>query len=201
MSYITDLLNLSPSNNGEEIWKQFASENKGRYVIGEGENHDRVELIYRNQLIILDKYRYNGTGAASNLFTRIRMELNAHDDFRFKVVNQGIINTIGKYLGFQDIEIGRPEFDRRFLVQGNDKLRISTLFSNQDLMFYLLKQKDVQLELLYKEGVFHEPIAAGNCMLYFLSETIPKKTEELNDLLRMFQILFDQITLGNRATV
>lgn len=198
MSFFTDLFEPFRRPNPRIMWEQFAAEQNGQYVIGHYDIPNSVEVPYRDHTIMFDRfiYRVAGGDVRDVAYTRIRMELKSPNDFRFKVVNQGFINTIGKFLGFQDIKIDNKEFDSRFMIQGNDVNRIKNLFSDQDLRYYILKQEDVQLQLMYQEGVFYEPIQEGNAMIHYLSEIRPKKVEDLNDLLKMYQLLLDKILIS-----
>ena len=157
MALINDLFDWFRRPDPSLIWRQFATEQQGQYIIGQYDIPNSVEIIYRDHIIIFDRfiYRVAGGNVADEPYTRIRMEMKSPNDFRFKVVNQGVINTIGKYLGFQDIKIDNKEFDRRFMIQGNDENRIKNLFSDQDLRFYIMKQEYVQLQIIYEEGVYY----------------------------------------------
>jgi hypothetical protein len=198
MRAFTDLFEAFKSPNPSLIWEQFAAEQNGIYIIGHYDIPNSVEILYRGHTIIFDRfiYRVAGGNVGDESHTGIRMELKSPNDFRFKVVNQGIINTIGKFLGFQDIKIDNKQFDKRFMIQGNDENRIKNLFSDQDLRNYILKQEEVQLQMMYKEGVFYEPIQEGNAMIHYLSETRPEKVDELSDLLKMYQLLLDNILIS-----
>lgn len=197
MNIISELFDWFRRPDPKLIWKQFAAEQNGQYIIGQYDIPDSVEIPYRGHTIIFDRFIYRVAGGGPGAsYTRIRMELKSPNDFRFKVVNQGFINTIGKFVGFQDIKIDNKEFDSRFMIQGNDVNRIKNLFSDQDLRYYILKQEDVQLQMMYQEGVFYEPIQEGNAMIHYLSEIRPKKVEDLNDLLKMYQLLLDKILVS-----
>ncbi|WP_254506760.1 RING finger protein [Anatilimnocola floriformis] len=58
---------------------------------------------------------------------RLRMELRP----------QGIAQNIGKYFGMQDIEIGVPEFDAAFIIQGSNEREIRE-FLRQDVRYAIM---------------------------------------------------------------
>ena len=97
----------------------------------------------------------------------------------------------------QDIQVGAPDFDNRFLIKGNDEFTIQGIFSNEKLRQLLLRQSDVVLHLLDNEGVFNEPIRKGYAMVYYVSETVVKEKEQLDSLLETFQTLIDQLLRMN----
>jgi hypothetical protein len=113
---------------------------------------------------------------------------------RFRLTKQGFIDIIGKFFGCQDIEIGDKKFDQRFMIKGNDEVKIHLIFSNNDIKNLLSTQKDILLEILDTKGIFDEPIQDGNVMLYLISETLIVEINQLNLLLKLYQILIDQLT-------
>ncbi len=48
---------------------------------------------------------------------------------RLEIYPQTIVHQVGKLLGMQDIEVGRPAFDDAFIIQGNDLLLIREYLS------------------------------------------------------------------------
>ena len=183
--------------NTEAIWRQFSSEKNGTYILGKFDKLDCVEIVYKNHKILLDRYiHYQVIGGQSfdKEFTRVRLEFRTQDDLRFRLTKQGFIDIIGKFFGCQDIEIGDKKFDQRFLIKGNDEVKIHLIFSNNDIKNLLYIQKDIQLEILDTKGIFDEPIQDGNVMLYLISETLVVEINQLNLLLKLYQILIDQLT-------
>jgi hypothetical protein len=181
--------------NNEVIWRQFSFENNGTYIIEKFDNLDCVEN--KNYIILFDRYiHYQVIGGQSfdTEFTRVRLEFRAPDNLRFRLTKQGFIDIIGKFFGCQDIEIGDKKFDQRFMIKGNDEVKIHLIFSNNDIKNLLSTQKDILLEILDTKGIFDEPIQDGNVMLYLISETLIVEINQLNLLLKLYQILIDQLT-------
>ena len=196
---MTILKNIYKSMFGkdyEAVWRQFSSENNGKYIVGQYGNLDSVEIIYLNHKIIFDRYiQYQVVGGQSfdTEFTRIRVEFKSPDELRFRLTKQGFIDTIGKLFGAQDIQVGDKEFDKKFIIKGNDEFKIQTIFSDKSFKKIILSQEDIQLQILDKEGIFDEKIQEGNVLLYYISETIIKEKEQLNSLLKLYQTLIVQL--------
>ena len=55
------------------------------------------------------------------------------EGFRFTIYRKGIFSGLGKMLGMQDIEVGDPEFDEAFIIQGNNEPRVQHLFADRAL--------------------------------------------------------------------
>jgi hypothetical protein len=197
MTILKDIYKSIFVKDYEAVWKQFSTENNGTFVIGQYHNLARVEIIYLNHKIIFDRYiHYQVVGVSSSEteFTRIRLEYKTPDELRFSITKQGVIDSIGKLFGVQDIQVGDKKFDEKFMIKGNDEYKIQTIFSNQAIKDLILSQEDIQIQILDKEGIFDEPIKEGNVMLYFISETRVKDKRHLNSLLKLYQMLIDQLT-------
>jgi hypothetical protein len=196
MSIKTTLLSIFRKDD-TPVWKQFAAENNGNYVVGKGHHFDSVEISYLNYLIIFDQYIYYqvvGGRSFETQYTRIRMEFKSRDDLQFRLTHQYLVDIIGKIFGLQDIRIGDKLFDRSFLIKGNDEFKVQALFSNKAIKNLILSQRDVHLQLLKGEGVYDEPIQEGNSMLYYLSTTMIKNREDLNTLLKLYKEVIDQLS-------
>ncbi len=185
---------LSPEY--ERLWQQFAIDHNGIFVEGKYGNLDSVEINYQNHTIIFDRYiHYQVVGGQSldKEFTRIRLQFKTADDVRFRLTKQGLIDSIGKILGAQDIQTGDKAFDDKFMIKGNNEFKIQSIFSNKILKNLLLKQKDILLEILEKNGIFDEPINDGYLMLYYISESVVKDKVHLDALLELYITLIDQL--------
>ncbi len=49
---------------------------------------------------------------------------------RFTIYSKGLVSELAKLLRMQDIEVGYPEFDREFIIKGNDESKIRALFTH-----------------------------------------------------------------------
>lgn len=180
----------------QEVWKQFAKENNGTFIIAHDGNEDCVEIFYNDFKISFDNYIHIivvGSSSRSYKFTRVKVELILPDNIKFKLLRQGFIDSIGKLFGAQDIVIGDKEFDKAILVKGNDEFKIQQLFSSDTLRNHILSQKDIRLEIVDTLGPFDEKIQEGNSLLYFISEEKIKSIEQLNSLYELFIELLNQL--------
>jgi len=62
-----------------------------------------------------------------------------------KIYSETIASEIGKKLGMQDIQIGRSEFDEKFMVKGNDEFFVRNFLTSnvQDKLLTLRSHKPV----------------------------------------------------------
>jgi len=174
------------------VWQQFAKENNGTYT----EANNRVTYVYKTHVLVFDTHTHYTIVAGSTQekeYTRARLEFVSPGNLQFRLMHQGIVDSIGKFFGAQDILIGDEKFDKRFMIKGNDESKVQLLFSNNALRNLLLTQQDLHLQLLDKEGIFDEPITEDHAMLYYLSTEKIKTIEQLNALYTLYTTLIDQL--------
>ncbi|HEY0029972.1 MAG TPA: hypothetical protein VGC65_04385 [Bacteroidia bacterium] len=196
MTIVKDIFDFFFGTSYEAVWRKFSADNNGEYIVGEADKLDRVEIPYLHYKFIFDRhvhYQVVGGKSYNTLFTRARLEFKSPDNLRFTLVKQGLIENINKLFGGQDINIGNKAFDRKFRIKGSDEYKIQVLFSNEIIQPLLLLQKDIQLQILDKSGIFDEPVQEGNSMLYYISETAVKDIEQLNALLKLYIAFTDQL--------
>ncbi|MGI8980773.1 MAG: RING finger protein [Pirellulaceae bacterium] len=64
-----------------------------------------------------------------------------HGRLRSEIFMEGPLSPLRKLIGMQDIEIGSPQFDRQFIITGNDEAAIKAFLTPdaQDRLFDLLR--------------------------------------------------------------
>ncbi|NCD68677.1 hypothetical protein [Mucilaginibacter agri] len=65
--------------------------------------------------------------------TQLKSPLPVSSDFKFAIHHQGFIDSVGKFFGMQDVTTGYPEFDKKVIVETNDKERISQVFADAEV--------------------------------------------------------------------
>lgn len=70
-----------------------------------------------------------GSGKSSTTYTVLEFELPQNTGFPFHVFEAGFFSTMGKVFGLQDIEIGDPVFDAKFIIKSDDELKIRQLLT------------------------------------------------------------------------
>lgn len=124
-----DLLRGVFGPNQEEIWNQFAGEIGADFVNEGFWKGKKVVARFENWVVTLDTYTQS-TGKTSTTYTRIRAPYINKDGFNFKIYKSGWFSDIGRTFGMQDVEIGYPEFDDKFIIKGNDESKLIELFSS-----------------------------------------------------------------------
>ncbi len=127
-----------------EAWKQFANELGAEFVEGRFLGANKVQAQVKDWTITLDTYSVS-SGDSSDVYTRMRAPLHNKDGFQFTIFRTGLISKLDKALGAQDIEIGDPDFDRDFTIQGNNETRVRALLGSLGIRQMIQGQKSIRL--------------------------------------------------------
>ncbi|MBS1812778.1 MAG: DUF3137 domain-containing protein [Acidobacteria bacterium] len=176
----------------EEIWRQLAAETGAEYVEGNWRKADKVQAQVKQWTITLDTYTVS-TGKTYVTFTRFRAPYVNADGFRFKIYRKSMFSGLGKALGMQDVEIGEPQFDEAFIIQGNDEARLRQFFANPTIRQLLSSQPEVNLEVKDDEGYFSTQFPEGVDELHFFGPGIITDVERLKQLYELFATVLDQL--------
>jgi hypothetical protein len=188
MGFLRDL--FGPSK--EEIWRQLATETGATYVDGGTWNGDKVQAHVKQWVVTLDTYTVN-TGKTTMTFTRIRAPYVNADGFRFKIYRHGFFSSMGKALGMQDVEIGRPEFDEPFIIQGSSATKLRQLFAHEKIRELILQQPHFSLEVKDDEGWFSTHFPEGVDELVYIEGGIITDVERLKQLYALFAEILHQL--------
>jgi hypothetical protein len=129
-------------NNEEEVWKKLAADIKA--------NEESVEyhavLIQNNSGITLDIDIDPGGGFENgDSSTRFTSDIS-QTSFRLAIHPQNFVDDIGKLLGLEDVIIGYPEFDKKFIIKTNNGGKTQTIFAEKDCREILESLDDFTLE-------------------------------------------------------
>ena len=116
--------------NKDKVWRQVSDEIGAEFVEGRFWKGNRVEAHVAPWTITLDTHTVS-TGHSHITYTRMRAPyVNNPEGLRFTLYRKGLFSELGKLLGMQDIEVGDPEFDEAFIVQGTDEFKVRELFDD-----------------------------------------------------------------------
>lgn len=179
------------------IWKDFALAIGGNFYEGQAWHSDRVEIQCQSWKIIFDNYiSYSEVGKRSfeAHYTRIRVPFQSPDRFQFTLSRKGILSSIGKLFGAQDIVIGDQDFDRQFIIKGTDELKVRQLFSNSRLRDLISKQADIHIEIVDCEGYFGDKLPDGHYELFFMADGNLQDFQQLEQLKTMMEEFIHQLS-------
>lgn len=187
----------------ENVWKQFANEIGGKYNTGQGYCEDSVEVNYQKWQITFDAYMISSTVGKSTVmrdYTRVRARFKTQDNFKLTIYRKGLLSTIGKLFGAQDIIIGVPDFDNAYIIKGTDDFKVATIFSNRKIRELVDSLEKVHLEITDDEGSFGDLLPYGTLELYYNVENIITDGVQLRSLFLLFCELLNELSKLSSAT-
>jgi hypothetical protein len=176
----------------EEIWRQLSAETGARYVDGGFWKGDKVQAAHGEWTVTLDTYAVHA-GNTTIVYTRLRAPFVNTDGFRFTIYRRGFFSGIAKIFGMQDLEIGDEEFDRDFIVKGNDEGKLRALLSNEKLRKLIAAQPQISFSVKDDEGYFGTSFPEDTDELHFLVTGVIKDLDRLKQLYELFAETLDQL--------
>lgn len=188
MSFLRSLFGPSKA----EIWQQLSQEIRGNYVGDSFWHQGKVTATHKQWTITLDNYVVS-TGKSTIPYTRLRAPYVNQDGFRFTIYRKGWFTDLGKWLGMQDVEVGQPQFDDDFVIQGNDEKKLRALFANPDIRELIQTQPAIHLAVKDDEGWFGTAFPEGVDELYFHVGGIIKDVPRLKSLFELYAETLDHL--------
>lgn len=177
----------------KEIWQQFCAQTGSTYVPGGFLKTDKVEATHGPWTVTLDTFVVS-SGKSAVVFTRMRAPYVNPDGFRFTVYRKGIFTDIGKWFGMQDVTVGYDDFDRDFVIKGNDEQKLRQLFSNRQIRDLISAQPNVHFSVEDDEGkLWGKTFPEGVDELYFQVLGVIKDIERLKLLYELFSETLDEL--------
>jgi hypothetical protein len=176
----------------KEIWQQFCAQTGSNFVEGGFWKSDKVEAAHNQWTVTLDLYVVS-TGKSSVTYTRMRAPYVNPDSFRFTIYRKGIFTEIGKWFGMQDVTVGYEDFDRNFVIKGNDEQKLRKLFSSQKFRDLIAVQPDISFSVKDDEGFWSKNFPEEVDELYFQVVGVIKDVERLKLLYDLFAETLDEL--------
>lgn len=175
------------------MWQEFTTETGGRFIKREEAwLSDKTEIEYNGWSIYFDNYNIT-SGKFSQEITRVTAPFVTVDDFRFEIYRSGFIRQVKKIFGAQDIEIGRPKFDKAFIIKANNELKIKTLLQNEKIRSLIEAQKELNLVISDQKGIWESKLPKNELELTFYADGRIIDFEILKSMLSLFQELLDNL--------
>jgi hypothetical protein len=123
--------------------------------------------------------------------TRLRCAVANPDRFRFNCYEERFQHRLFKIMGLQDIVVGDPLLDRRFIIQASHEDRIRALFGLASVRAALASPHVAHLRLIDDEPDAESPLPPGVDLLYGRSERRMDRAEELLAHFQLFCATLD----------
>lgn len=180
------------------IWEAFAEKIGGEYIPRKHWNSDRTLFHYKNFKIYFDYFTYYTSGKASlsKTFTRVVIPYKSNDDFQFNIYEDELIFKIAKIFGFQDVKIGKEEFDKKYIIKTNNEQKLKNIFNSTTLHKKIENFENASLLISKKYGVWEEELPENEYELSFVLnyhvkdlETLTKSKDFITEFFDRFQDL------------
>jgi hypothetical protein len=183
----------------DEVWRQLSQEIGAEFVQGGFWKQNKVQAHVGPWTITLDTYT-DSSGEANTTYTRIRAPYVNPSGFRFTIYRKGFFSDWGKLFGMQDIEVGDPEFDESFVIQGDDEGRVRALFADREIRRMIQAQPKLRLTVKNSEGWFGPRFPDDVDELHFQVVGVIKELPRLKALFDLFAAVLDQLWRMGFAT-
>ncbi|MBI1389683.1 MAG: DUF3137 domain-containing protein [bacterium] len=182
----------------DEIWKKLSDEMKANFVPGQTSRGGKVVAKVGEWTVTLDLHRVD-TQHDHVVYTRLRAPFANKDGFRFLIYRQTLFSAVAKAFGMQDIDVGFTEFDRHYVIQGNDAAKVKALFASQSVRGAISAYPEFYGEVRNDDGWFHDEFPEGVDELYCLIEGEIVDPDKLKGLFDLFAELLNQLCHADAA--
>lgn len=174
----------------KEIWAQFASEIGANYHDGGFLNKDYFSYQYKNWNFDLHTYTQSN-GQYSSTYTRLRVPFITKENLQLNIYEEGFFSTFGKLFNMQDIQIHDTEFDKRFIIKGNNELKIRQLLNDTKLKQAFLTLKEANVKIDNGRSFLRDRYPENVNALVFECSGIINQLDNLHKLFTLFKLMLD----------
>jgi hypothetical protein len=164
-----------------EVWQKLAEEIDARYENLGFWRGGRVVADVGCWQVVLDTQQVDKV-----TYTRIRAPYVNCDEFRFCIFRKHLFSGLAELLGFQDVNVGHPQFDEQFIIRGNHETKLRRLFANPRVRELIEAQPHIRFEVRDDEGFFFKKYPDGVDQLRFFVPGVIKDIDRLKLLYDLF---------------
>jgi len=181
----------------EEIWGQLGARIAAERVDGGLWRGDRLRMQAGGWTVTLDEYSQAIVAGKTQIHiphTRLRAPFPNLSGFRFSIHRASIFSHLGSLLGMQDIKVGYPDFDRDFVIKGNDESAVRSLCDSARVRELIVAQPKFHLGIQDDEGWFGTKYPPDVDVLVFDVADRIRDVERLRGLYDVFAEILDRLS-------
>lgn len=130
----------------DDIWGDVADRfGAERIMDRKGKRLKGVRFATGGWTVMLDT-TVESTGNSAQSYTRLRALYAEKEAFRFRAYTKSIFSELGKALGMQDIVVGHPAVDERWIIKADSEGRIRSLLITPEVAAGLARAKSGRFE-------------------------------------------------------
>jgi hypothetical protein len=183
-----------------DVWPALAEAVSGDYRVTKRGKPKEVRVEDRGRLLTLDTYTVS-TGQSSTTYTRVRAFYRDRDGFQFKLSSENPFTRLFARLGMQDIVVGWPALDQKYVIKSNDPAKVKQLMMGSAVGGLLAAAKPVGLSI--KSASRKEKKALGPDVVQLSAEVtgVEKDPERLKWMLAVVSETLDYLArVGSAGT-
>lgn len=169
----------------DEAWRKLAERIDAKLVDGEKQFGKIVVLPYENWELRLDvgdtEAQYTGQA-----YTRLSVPIKNASGFRFSIYREGPGSTIAKLFGMQDLTVGHKDFDREFIIKGNDRKKLKLLFREESIRKTFQERPDFHLTIYDDNALQLSKLEDNTDLLVY---QVAGAVVDLDELVAMFELM------------
>lgn len=164
----------------DSAWRHLASDLGAEFIDGGLFHSSKVQAHVQHGIVTLDTFSVSD-GDTSTTYTRLRSPLQKKDGFQFTLMREGLLlGKLEKALGGRELQIGVPDFDRDFIIQGTNETKLRALLADAKLRQMIQGQRSINLRLKGDE-------------LHFDAKGVIKDVPRLKSLFELFGELLSRL--------
>lgn len=173
-----------------EVWQKLTAEIDADFIPGKGlRGADTIQAYHENWSIIIDTLKRG----KRPIITRIRAPYINADSFHFRISRKHVGSGIQKLAGMQDVVIGYPQFDKDFIIQGNDEYKLRQLFTHDRIRRLIAWQPAIRLWNIEDTSWITDDWGEGLNELSFQTPGIIQDLGQLRDLYELFAEILNHL--------
>ena len=133
----------------KHVWSQFSDEHKGEVDDPNPDSsHEKMSIfvpIKDTPWVVIYTMIPGGKGRSDHTQVDVSYKPQENDSFTFAIYPEHFHHGFKKLLGMQDIIIGHDDFDKAFIIKGNDPDVVVQMFADEKLRELILVEPTLQL--------------------------------------------------------
>ncbi len=125
-------------------WSEFSGLVGLTFEPGNIFSQPKASGTYRGHSLLLESFT-RGAGRSRTTYTRLAVAVDNRSDINLGLYQEGMFSKIGKAFGSQDIQVGDPEVDQKFIIRSKPEEFAMRLFSSVNLRSKLLQLRPVNI--------------------------------------------------------
>ncbi len=136
--FVTQTYGYADIASKRKIWEEFAIEIKGKFKVLHTVSRD-IQIFELSIPFRESKIKFNESDTHP---FKVFCEIKSNKDINFSVSKEDVFEKILKIFGQQDIQLNDPEFDKKYIIKGNN-VEITVEILNYKTIKELIVQYDV----------------------------------------------------------